>query len=276
MCVGGFARIEAGGRLVDVGPVAGRIAKIDQAADQGIQPRGLRRVWLLNREALMEVALPGDFRFEEDRLFSGDDEAEQGRFARFGLKVVDRDLSQAGGGRDHEPLGGNDPEARDFDVRGVGHQGGQLFPHFRAGIAGRGEGAGRRFVEEFGQRAPGGRRLWVHGLPRRKIDAKRFDRVALERRFDFRRHASRRKRRRGQRGNGFVLNDVLGEADRRVPGSLSVQSTGRLRRAFDFGFAQHGFIGQAASSLPPVGRRRRFVLRFDDVAGVGLCHGHHE
>jgi hypothetical protein len=113
------------------------------------------------------------------------------------------------------------------------------------------------FFEIF-ERASFWGRQRVDDQPGGQVDALRLDRSPFERfhdRFD------------DAGGDRRVLDDVLREADRRVTGGLFEEEFRGHRRAL------RRFIRYAGSRLPAVCRGSRFVLRRDDVAGVGHRRG---
>ena len=82
-----FVRIEAGGRVGDVGAVPGFVAEVDQAADQGREARSASAVFgSLIVKLSWKSFSQRNFGFEEDRHFGVDDEPEFRRFARYAAR----------------------------------------------------------------------------------------------------------------------------------------------------------------------------------------------
>jgi hypothetical protein len=89
---------------------------------------------------------------------------------------------------------------------------------------------------------------------------------------DYSREAAWRERRRGERRKRFVLDDVLGEADRRVATRRREEDRRRHDRAVvSTGRTDDHFFLRAGPSLESL--IRRFVLRLDDVGRVRLRRG---
>jgi hypothetical protein len=271
--------VEAGGRQGDVGAVPG-LAEGDQSASQARdRNRGGRE---FDREVLMEVALPGNPAFEFDDPASCDYEAEAGRFALVGYKVVDGDSGSSGGSRrDDEPFGEEGPGDRIASgnrdrVGRIHDQPGFVAPDDRAFVTFRNEGVRCDFFFEFLPRALGAA-LGVLGESRGQVHSLRFQHsvfegkslgiVVFDQGFD---HPWNER---------FVPDDVLVKCKRWMPSCLRVEELGGYRRAKRFGGIRRGdgfrwlrhfahLIFVTGPRLPAVRRRRRFVLRFDDVPSV--------
>ncbi|HYQ77667.1 MAG TPA: hypothetical protein VEP91_00980 [Solirubrobacterales bacterium] len=231
----------------------------------------------MDREVLVEIALPGNAAFQNDFFAETDIEAQAGRFAEFRLEVVQGDSGSFGClGRDHKPARQEGPggcRIRDGIVS-VDHQPRFVAADDRARIAfgdvthlSTGTGDFTDGFEIFFRAL--GAALGILGESHRQIDALRFQHTAFvgfDQRFDHPRHG------------GFMPDDVLVERERRMTACLGEKQFRRFRRAERFGRVRFGrvffdLIFVADTRLESVCGRRWFMLRFDHVAGIGCHHG---